>query len=87
MRVYEVLYWFLLIPLLVILVIACAGMSYDDMKKAVDLISGRAVVEASGNMGERDLERVAACGVDIISIGALTHSVKAADISLKFKLV
>ena len=68
-------------------IIMLDNMSYDDMKKAVDLISGRAVVEASGNMGERDLERVAACGVDIISIGALTHSVKAADISLKFKLV
>ena len=68
-------------------IIMLDNMSYDDMKKAVDLISGRAVVEASGNMGERDLERVAACGVDIISIGALTHSVKAADISLNFKLV
>ena len=37
-------------------------------------------------MGERDLGEVAATGVDIISIGALTHSVKALDISLKFTL-
>ena len=55
--------------------------------KAVDIVSGRAVLEASGNMGDRDLKEVAATGVDIISIGALTHSVKALDISLKFKLV
>jgi nicotinate-nucleotide pyrophosphorylase (carboxylating) len=51
---------------------------------AVELIGGRALTEASGNMGERDLARYAAAGVDIISIGALTHSVKAMDISLKF---
>ncbi|MEG1317314.1 MAG: nicotinate-nucleotide diphosphorylase (carboxylating), partial [Oscillospiraceae bacterium] len=41
--------------------------------------------EASGNMGERDLLAVAKTGVDLISIGALTHSVKSMDISLKFK--
>ena len=37
-------------------------------------------------MGERDLRAVAETGVDLISIGALTHSVRAVDISLKFKL-
>ena len=63
------------------------NMSCEDMKKAVETVNGRAVLEASGNMGERDLREVAATGVDIISIGALTHSVKALDISLKFKLV
>lgn len=68
-------------------IIMLDNMSCEDMKKAVDTVNGRAVLEASGNMGERDLREVAATGVDIISIGALTHSVKALDISLKFKLV
>jgi len=54
------------------------------MKEAVGIIAGRAVTEASGNMDRRDLREVAATGVDVISIGALTHSVKALDISLKF---
>ncbi|MGM9634656.1 MAG: carboxylating nicotinate-nucleotide diphosphorylase [Candidatus Avispirillum sp.] len=68
-------------------IIMLDNMSCEDMKKAVETVNGRAVLEASGNMGERDLREVAATGVDIISIGALTHSVKALDISLKFKLV
>ncbi|NLL45412.1 MAG: nicotinate-nucleotide diphosphorylase (carboxylating), partial [Clostridiales bacterium] len=51
---------------------------------AVRRINGRALVEASGNMGERNLREVAKTGVDFISIGALTHTVKALDISLKF---
>ena len=63
------------------------NMSCEDMKKAVEIVDGRAYLEASGNMGERELSEVAATGVDIISIGALTHSVKALDISLKFKLI
>ena len=68
-------------------IIMLDNMSNDDMTKAVKLIDGRAVVEASGNMGERDLLEVAKTGVDLISIGALTHSVKSLDISLKFKLI
>jgi len=56
------------------------------MAEAVKIINKRAVSEASGNMGERDLSKVAATGVDIISIGALTHSVHSMDISLKFNL-
>lgn len=66
-------------------IIMLDNMSYDDMKKAVEIVNGRAVTEASGNMGEKDLRRVAETGVDLISIGALTHSVKALDISLKFQ--
>ena len=61
-------------------------MSTADMKKAVEIVAGRAVTEASGNMGDRNLAEVAACGVDLISIGALTHSVRALDISLKFTI-
>ena len=68
-------------------IIMLDNMSCEDMKRAVEIIDGRAIVEASGNMGERDLKEVAATGVDLISIGALTHSVKALDISLKFKLI
>lgn len=65
-------------------VIMLDNMSIDEMREAVLLINSRAMVEASGNMDERNLKDVAACGVDIISMGALTHTVKAMDISLKF---
>lgn len=67
-------------------IIMLDNMSEEDMAKAVKIIDGRAISEASGNMGERDLSKVAATGVDLISIGALTHSVHSMDISLKFKL-
>jgi len=60
------------------------NMTIEAMAEAVKIIGGRALTEASGNMGERDLRAVAETGVDYISIGALTHSVKALDISLKF---
>ncbi len=68
-------------------IIMLDNMSNDEMREAVLFINGRAITEASGNMGERDLKAVAETGVDIISIGALTHSVKALDISLKFSLI
>lgn len=60
------------------------NMSLDQMKEAVALIKGRALTEASGNMGRKDLREVALTGVDLISIGALTHSVKALDFSVRF---
>lgn len=66
-------------------IIMLDNMSIEMMAEAVKLINGRALTEASGNMGEKNLAEVAATGVDIISIGALTHSVKSLDISLKFK--
>lgn len=66
-------------------VIMLDNMSCEMMAQAVSLIAGRALTEASGNMGDRDLLQVARTGVDLISIGALTHSVRAMDISLKFK--
>jgi nicotinate-nucleotide pyrophosphorylase (carboxylating) len=62
------------------------NMDNDTMRAAVKRIDGRALTEASGNMGERDLRAVAETGVDMISIGALTHSVHAMDISLKFAI-
>ncbi len=68
-------------------IIMLDNMSVEDMARAVQIVNGRAMTEASGNMGERDLAAVASSGVDLISIGALTHSVKALDISLKFKII
>ncbi len=65
-------------------IIMLDNMSARDMKKAVELIGGRALVEASGNMGDKDLKEIADTGVDIISIGALTHTIRSADISLRF---
>ncbi len=67
-------------------IIMLDNMSVEDMRTAVGITAGRALLEASGNMGERDLRAVAETGVDLISVGALTHSVKALDISLKFTL-
>lgn len=67
-------------------IIMLDNMSNEMMAECVKLIGGKALVEASGNMGEKSLAEVAATGVDIISIGALTHTVKAADISLKFTI-
>jgi len=66
-------------------IIMLDNMPPEQMAEAVKLIDGRVYTEASGNMGERDLKKIAETGVDFISIGALTHSVKALDISLKFK--
>ena len=65
-------------------IIMLDNMPLETMAKAVEVIAGRALTEASGNMGERDLRSVAETGVDYISIGALTHSVKALDICLNF---
>lgn len=67
-------------------IIMLDNMSNELMSECVKTIDGRALVEASGNMGDKDLYEVAKTGVDIISIGALTHTVRAADISLKFKI-
>lgn len=67
-------------------IIMLDNMTNEEMTECVKIVDGRAMVEASGNMGDKDLASVAKTGVDIISIGALTHSVKAADISLKFTI-
>jgi nicotinate-nucleotide pyrophosphorylase (carboxylating) len=66
-------------------IIMLDNMSNQQMTDAVGRIGGRALTEASGNMGDKDLRAVAGTGVSFISIGALTHSVKALDISLKLK--
>ena len=62
------------------------NMSNEAMAEAVKLIAGRAKTEASGNMSIPRLKGVAATGVDYISVGALTHSVTAMDISMNIKM-
>ncbi|KQN33468.1 nicotinate-nucleotide pyrophosphorylase [Pedobacter sp. Leaf41] len=57
--------------------------SFDNLRAAVKLIDGRFITEASGGITEENVAEYAACGVDFISMGALTHSVKSLDISLK----
>lgn len=66
-------------------IIMLDNMDNKTMKTAVELISGRAKVEASGNMTLERLREVAVTGVDYISIGALTHSVAALDISQRLE--
>jgi len=58
------------------------NMDLETMKKAVDLVNGRALLEASGSVNEQNIMDIAKTGVDLISVGGLTHSVKALDISL-----
>nr|WP_199158681.1 carboxylating nicotinate-nucleotide diphosphorylase [Pedobacter sp. ASV2] len=57
--------------------------NFENLTKAVNLVDGRFVTEASGGITEGNVAQYAACGVDFISMGALTHSVKSLDMSLK----
>lgn len=59
------------------------NMSLGDIRQAVKMIHGRALIEASGGITLDKVRAVAETGVDFISVGALTHSVKALDISLE----
>ena len=63
-------------------IIMLDNMDCENMKKAVELIDGRAVTEASGGISNETVRKVAETGVDVISSGAITHSVKAFDISM-----
>lgn len=65
-------------------IIMLDNMDNDTMREAVRITDGRAMLEASGGITHDTLRGVAETGVDIISIGALTHSVKAFDISMKW---
>ncbi len=65
-------------------IIMLDNMDNDTMKEAVRITDGKALLEASGGITHDTLRGVAETGVDIISIGALTHSVKAFDISMKW---
>jgi len=64
-------------------IILLDNMSLDDMRACVKLIAGRALTEASGNVTLDRARAIAETGVDLISIGALTHSVQTLDISLE----
>jgi nicotinate-nucleotide pyrophosphorylase (carboxylating) len=61
------------------------NMNLEDMRKAVKSIRGRALIEASGGITLDNVRAVAETGVDFISIGALTHSARALDISLELE--
>lgn len=66
-------------------IIMLDNMTNAQMKECVEYINGRAKTEASGNITLDNIAEVAKTGVDIISLGALTHSVKAFDISMKMR--
>ncbi len=67
-------------------IIMVDNMSVEDMKKVVEIANGKALIEASGGITLSNVRDVAETGVDIISIGALTHSVKSLDISLDLEI-
>jgi nicotinate-nucleotide pyrophosphorylase (carboxylating) len=60
--------------------------SLEELRAGVRQVAGRAVVEASGNVNLRTVADIAAAGVDVISVGALTHSVTALDLGLDVEL-
>jgi nicotinate-nucleotide pyrophosphorylase (carboxylating) len=62
------------------------NMSPADLRTAVEMIDGRALIEASGGVSLSTISEIAATGVDIISVGALTHSAPALDIGLDFEV-
>ncbi|MGC2063939.1 MAG: carboxylating nicotinate-nucleotide diphosphorylase [Thermodesulfovibrionales bacterium] len=64
-------------------IIMLDNMPPHEMAEAVKLAGGRVTIEASGNMNLSNIREVANTGVDLISVGALTHSATAADISMK----
>jgi nicotinate-nucleotide pyrophosphorylase (carboxylating) len=66
-------------------VIMLDNMSIGNMRKAVVVVNGRVPLEASGNVSLANVRQIAETGVDFISVGALTHSVSASDISLKIE--
>lgn len=64
-------------------IIMLDNMTCEQMKEAVEITGGRALLEASGNITAENIRAVAETGVNIISLGALTHSVKCFDVSMK----
>jgi nicotinate-nucleotide pyrophosphorylase (carboxylating) len=67
-------------------VIMLDNMDDSQIRQAIDLIGRRALVEVSGNVTVDRLKTLAETGVDLISIGALTHAARAVDISMRIKL-
>lgn len=66
-------------------IIMLDNMDLETTRKAVKLIKGKALIEASGNINLDNVREMAKTGVDLISIGAITHSAPAVDISLEIK--
>ncbi len=66
-------------------IIMLDNMTVELMEQAVKLIDGKALVEASGNVTLENVRKIALTGVDFISVGAITHSVRALDISMKIQ--
>lgn len=66
-------------------IILLDNMSLTDLREAVQLIGGRALTEASGGVNLKTVRAIAETGVDFISVGALTHSFRAVDISMLFQ--
>lgn len=66
-------------------IIMLDNMDNETMAEAVEIVDGKALLEASGNLTKERIRTVAELGVDILSIGALTHSVTAFDISMRMK--
>jgi nicotinate-nucleotide pyrophosphorylase (carboxylating) len=66
-------------------IIMLDNMKVQDIKKAVKMSKGKVLLEASGGITLDNISDIADTGVDFISVGALTHSVAAADISLKMQ--
>ena len=66
-------------------VIMFDNMDLDEIKAGLKLVNGRAITEASGGINERTIAIIAETGVDVISVGDLTHSVTSVDISLDVK--
>ena len=64
-------------------IIMLDNMSHDDMKKAVEIIDGRALTECSGNVTADNIAKLSDVGIDYVSSGALTHSAPILDVSLK----
>lgn len=57
----------------------------DDLREGIKMVAGRAIVEASGGVNLDTVADIARTGVDVISVGALTHSVRALDLGLDFE--
>ena len=68
-------------------IILLDNMSPEDLRKAVTMIDGRAITEASGGVSLETVSEIAATGVDVISVGALTHSAPSLDIGLDVDIV
>ena len=64
-------------------IIMLDNMTVEDMKKAVEMIGGRALTECSGNVTLGNIGNIKSTGVDYVSSGALTHSAPILDLSLK----